>query len=285
MPRRASRRVEVNSQLSAQEVSSYGVVRAHEEGDELDTKVEELSRLGYTLLHSGLDADDLAELRTKLAAVYARQAAALEPASLDDSDDADVARCLLAYEPRFLDLATNPVLIGFCRRLFGDSFVLLQQNGLINRPSRAHYQLRWHRDLPFQHWVASKPIAVAALLCLDEFTATTGGTYALPGSQRHEEFPGDSYVRRHEQVMSAAPGTFIVMDAMMFHRAGRNASAEPRRGINHLIGLPFLSQQIDIPRMLGGAHADDPFLSRYLGYRWAPAASVEAWRDGRLSPD
>ncbi len=265
-----------------QQVSSYGVVLASEGGDELDTKVEELTRIGYTQLDSGLDAGRLEDLQVKLATVYSRQADALADASLEDSDDADVARCLLAYDRIFLDLATTPALMDFCRRVFGDSFVLLQQNGVINRPSRPHYQLRWHRDLPFQHWVASRPIAIAALLCLDEFNSTTGGTCALPASHRHEEFPTDSFVRRHEQVMAAAPGTFIVMDAMMFHRAGENSSGEPRRGINHLIGLPFLSQQIDLPRMLGGAHADDPFMARYLGYRWAPAESVESWRSSRM---
>jgi ubiquinone/menaquinone biosynthesis C-methylase UbiE len=266
-----------------QNVSAYGVVEAESPSDELGVHLEELTRVGYTLLDSGLDANDVEELRTKLTAVYGRQAA--EEGALEASDDADVARCLLAYETCFLDLATNPALLGFCRRVFGENFVLLQQNGVINRPSRAHYQARWHRDLPFQHWVASRPIAIAALLCLDPFNATTGGTYALPGSHKVEGFPSESFVRQHQQVMSARPGTFIVMDAMAFHRAGRNSSGDRRRGINHLIGLPFLAQQIDLPRALGGAHREDPFLSKYLGYRWAPAPSVEAWRKGRVRSD
>jgi ectoine hydroxylase-related dioxygenase (phytanoyl-CoA dioxygenase family) len=245
--------------------------------------LEELTRVGYTVLDSGVGASELEELRAKLPEVYARQAAELEAASLDASEDADVARCLLAYEDCFFRLATNPALLGFCERLFGESFVLLQQNGVINRPSRAHYQLRWHRDLPFQHWVASKPIAIAALFCLDEFNATTGGTYALPGSHGHEEFPSEAFVRRNQQVVTAPPGSFIVMDAMVFHRAGKNVSDDPRRAVNHLIGLPFLAQQIDIPQMLAGEHAEDPFLARYLGYRWRPAASVEVWRSGRVN--
>jgi ectoine hydroxylase-related dioxygenase (phytanoyl-CoA dioxygenase family) len=265
-----------------QRIDSYGVVETERTADDIDLRIEELTRVGYTVLDAELDASELDDLRAKLALVYERQAAALEAAALDASDDADVARCLLAYEERFLALATNPALLAFCERLFGESFVLLQQNGVVNRPSRAHYQLRWHRDLPFQHWVATKPIAIAALLCLDEFNATTGGTYVLPGSHAHEGFPSEPFVRRHQEVMTAPAGTFVVMDAMVFHRAGKNSSSEPRRGINHVIGLPFLAQQIDIPRMLDGEHADDPFLSRYLGYRWGPAASVEAWRGGRL---
>jgi hypothetical protein len=261
------------------ETGSYGVLAAGGP----DLALEELTRRGYTLLDSGLSAGQIEDLGERLEAVYARQAAELEPTSLDESDDADVARCLLAYEESFRELATNPALLGLCRRVFGESFVLLQQNGVINRPAHGHYQQRWHRDLPFQHWVASEPMAIAALLCLDPFEASTGGTYALPGSHRHERFPSDEFVRRHEESITAAPGTFVVMDAMMYHRAGENSSGRPRRGVNHVIGRPFLAQQIDIPRALGGEPPEDPFLSRYLGYRWSPAASVDEWRSARLS--
>jgi hypothetical protein len=265
-----------------QQVSSYGVLETSGAADETGVKLEELTRIGYTLLDSGLGADELDERREKLLGVYERQSSELDGLELEGSNDADVARCLLAYEQSFLDLATNAALLGFCRSLFGENFVLLQQNGIINRPSRGHYQLQWHRDLPFQHWTASRPVAVAALLCLDPFNQETGGTYALPGSQRYEEFPSDEFVRRHQEVMTAPAGTFIVMDAMMFHRAGKNSSDSVRRGINHVIGLPFLTQQIDIPTMLGGAHSDDPALAGYLGYRWRPAASVADWRRARL---
>src|SRR5437660_1163256 len=170
------------------------------------------------------DAGELEILRCTLAEVYERQVAEFEAASLDASVDADVARCPLAYDLSFLSLATNPALLSFCEQLFGPGFVLLQQNGVISRPQRSHYQARWHRDLPYQHWVASKPIAIAALFCLDEFSATTGGTYALPASHLHERFPSEEFVRRHQVVMSAPTGTFIVMNAMMFHRAGKNES-------------------------------------------------------------
>jgi hypothetical protein len=265
-----------------QHVSSYGVREAGAGADDMDLKLEELTRVGFTLLESGLEELELQELRDQLHAVYQRQAEALEGA-LEDSDDADVARCLLAYEDCFFDLATTPALMRFCRRVFGESFVLMQQNGVINRPSRGHYQLRWHRDLPFQHWTASRPVAVAALLCLDEFNATTGGTYALAGSHRFEDFPSEAFVRTHQQVMTAPPGTFIVMDAMGYHRAGKNRSDNVRRGINHLIGLPFFAQQIDIPSMLPGPQPEDPFLAAYLGYKWRPAESVEAWRSGRVA--
>ncbi len=265
-----------------EQVNSYGILLTEEERDEVGIKLEELLRFGFTTIESGLSVNDLDDIRKKLADVYARQLEEIGGSvTLEASHDADVARCLLAYETCFFDLATNKPLLGFCRRLFGDNFVLLQQNGLMNHPVRSHYQLRWHRDLPFQHWVCSMPIAISALLCVDEFNATTGGTYVLAGSHLHEKFPSDAFVRRHQQVMDAHPGTFILMDAMVFHRAGKNSSTSVRRAVNHLIGRPFLAQQIDIPRMLGSTHAHDPAVSNYLGYQWGPAASVTAWRKHR----
>ena len=192
--------------------------------------------------------------------------------------------CSLAYDKRFFTLAEmNATLLRFCRSVFGEK-LLLQQNGLINRPAREHYQVRWHRDLPFQHWVSTEPVAIAALFCADDFNVAQRGTLALPGSHLHPDFPSEAFVRAHEMVMTARAGTFIVMDAMMFHRAGRNTSSGLRRGVNHLIGRPFLAQQIDIPRVVDRDPPTDSFLSRYLGYHWAPAPTVEAWRAAKAEP-
>ena len=267
-----------------QEVSSYGVVEADDAADDIAVAAEEFLRLGCTTLPSGIEEPQLSQLRDALDAAYERQAAELGEGQLASSDDADIARCLLAYDDTFLGLARNGPLIELCTRLLGANVMLLQQNGIINRPDREQYQLRWHRDLPFQHWVATKPIALGALFCLDEFSAATGGTYVLPGSHSHESFPSDTFVRRHQSVVSAPAGTFLVMDAMVYHRAGLNTSGRPRRAVNHLIGLPFLAQQIDLPRALNGKYADDPELAAYLGYRWAPAADVPTWRAGRMAP-
>ena len=43
-----------------------------------------------------------------------------------------------------------------------------------------------------------------------------------------------------------------MFDSMLFHRAGSNRSGRPRRGVNHVYGLPFLKPPISFPRALGG---------------------------------
>ena len=257
------------------ELLNYGVAETRVVTDEVDARVEELEFRGYTIVPSGLDPATLADLRRRLDGLHAEEVAA---GSDGFAADRDLVRCPLALDETFLSVATLPAVIAVARRALGESIVLLQQNAILNQPASEQYQSRWHRDLPYQHFVASRRLAVNALLCVDDFTIETGGTVVLPGSHMFEAFPSAGLVLREERVAEAPAGSVIMMDAMLYHRAGANVSASVRRGVNHLIGRPLLAQQIDIPRQLGGRHADDPFLAGYLGYRWNPAADVAAWR-------
>jgi len=257
---------------------SYGVLRRRELADAFDGHVEEVDIRGFTLVDSGLDAAALEGLRQGAEGLHQAQAAM---ASEGFEPDRDIVRCPLAEDDRFLDVATLPVILDIARRLMGETSVLLQQNVIFNQPAVAQYQSRWHRDLPYQHFTASERLAISVLLCLEDFTAETGGTVVIPGSHRLEEFPSTRFVAAHEGGIEARAGSLIVMDAMIYHRTGVNRSPRVRRGINHVIGRPFLVQQIDIPRQLDGRLADDPKLASYLGYRWNPAPDVATWRSRR----
>jgi hypothetical protein len=262
--------------MTRAEPEAYGVSLRRQAADALDLNVEELEVLGYTVLDSGLAPEVLQDLSRRIDDLWSRQ-----DAQGDLGRESDVVRCPLAADDAFLAAATLPAVIEIARRVLDRNLVLLQQNAIINQPDAAHYQSRWHRDLPYQHFVGSRALAVNALLCIDPFARATGGTFVLPASHRFEAFPTAEFVARHEHGIEAPAGGVIMMDAMLYHRAGANSSAAPRRGINHLIGRPLLAQQIDMPRLLGPRFADDPVLGPYLGYRWNPAADVESWRSGR----
>jgi len=247
--------------------------------DDLDAKAEELRSIGYTLLDSGLSARELAALRDRMESIYRTQVDEIGGAqALVRCHDLDVARCPLAYDDTFVGVAANAPLISLVQRLLGENIVLLQQNGLFNRPQSQHYQTHWHRDISYQHWTSSEPIAINALLTLDDFTHENGATHVLPASHLRAEFPSEAYVEKFATPVVAPAGTFLVLDAMLFHRAGRNRSSGERRAVNHLIGRPFMAQQFDLPRMVDARHGEDPFLNRYLGFRWSPCASVADWR-------
>jgi ectoine hydroxylase-related dioxygenase (phytanoyl-CoA dioxygenase family) len=154
---------------------------------------------------------------------------------------------------------------------------------VINPSGQRHTQLAYHRDLPYQHFVSSRPLAISALFCIDPFTTETGATTLIPGSHRMEQFPSDVVAAELDTSVSAEPGSFIVFDSMVFHRAGENRSGRPRRGVNHVYSTPIIAQQISLPDALNGRYAGDPALARLLGYDVAPARSVTAWRERRLA--
>lgn len=266
-----------------QEFKSYGIKEANAPASEVERYVEEIAIKGFSVVEGVLGETQLEEARRRVDEVYEAQAAEVGGAeALRRINDELVSRCLLAYDEYFLGVAAAAKILMLLERLLGDYFILSQQNAILILPGRDNYQTSWHRDLIYQHFVPSRAVAVSALVCLDDFSAETGGTNVLPASHKLEKFPSQDYVLKHEQAVSARAGSAIVFDSMLFHRGGVNTSAHPRRGLNHLYTLPFIKQQIDLPRMLGGRYLDDEFLSKFLGYESAPAESVVEWRKKRL---
>jgi len=198
-------------------------------------------------------------------------------------NDANIVRCPLTYDSTFLALACFEPIMTVASLLLGDNLVLLIQNGVINRPDEfGQNQHIWHRDLNYQYWTSSKPLAVSALVCLDDFDAVTGGTEFLPSSHRVERLPPESMIAKNSVTIIAPAGSIIFFDAMLFHRAGVNRSTRIRRAINHVIGVPILCQQFSLPAVLDQPAPSDPRLAGYLGYRWSAATSIAGWRKARI---
>jgi ectoine hydroxylase-related dioxygenase (phytanoyl-CoA dioxygenase family) len=272
------------------QVQTYGVSRSTTQelrsNSTLDVSclVEQLSFRGFAVAESVLGRDQIADLNTQLDAVYQMQCAEVGgEANLQAINDADIVRSPLAYDDTFLDLCALPLIRDVAQSFLGENIVLLMQNGIINRPDRLQFQTRWHRDLNYQQWVSSRPLAMGALVALEDFNAETGGTVFLPSSQKFADFPSDDLVIRSEQIATAPAGSIIFFDAMTYHRAGVNTSKIVRRAINHVIGAPLLAPQADYPAMLARPAPNDPWLAAYLGYRWTPMTSVASWRQRRIA--
>ncbi len=263
-------------------MKSYGVLNRDEPLDAtLSLHLEELERLGFTVLPGVLNQSEIEEYCGRLDEVYARQVQESGEELLASTRELDLARCPLLYDEQFLKLATHPRIHSLVRAVLGPRFLLHLQNGIINRPTREHHQSSWHRDLPYQEWTCSKPLALGCLVCLLDFNQETGGTLVLPGSHLSERMPSQEYIQRHEQQACAPAGSVIVFNAMLYHRAGVNRSSHVRRGVNHVFCTEILKQQIDLPRALGGRYSDDPELAILLGYASSPAESVVDYRSRR----
>ena len=146
-----------------------------------------------------------------------------------------------------MELALNKKILKIVQSLLLGKFILNQQNGIINPPRNKFSQGRWHRDLPYQHFTSSRPIAISAIYCVDDFNYKNGATYFLPHSHKYEKFPSKNFIKNNAIQLKVKNGEFIIFDSMLYHSGGFNKSSKPRRAINHVYNIPFFKQQINIP--------------------------------------
>jgi len=261
---------------------SYGVNIQTKLNKAIDLHIEELQVNGFSVLENVLKDDELKDCRLKLDAIYETQKTKFGEINLTKINEQNLVRCSLVYDDFFLNIATNSRVLEIVKCVIGNYFILHLQNGIINKPNEEHHQSSWHRDLPYQNFVISKPLAIGALYCIDDFSNESGGTFVLPYSHRVESIPSVQYVEKYSRQIVAKAGSVILFDSMLFHKAGYNFSSFIRRAINNVYVVPILKQQIDLPLALNGKYADDEFLSKFLGYQSRTLSSDIEWRNSRL---
>lgn len=260
--------------MTSAAMPSYGVLEQSRPGDAITAAAEDVTGLGYSVIDAGYSPQEIAELKRIFDDTHGQYLELHGEALLRAIDEHNGIRLPLALHPRFLDVAANPRVLRLVETLVRNKVVLNQQNGVINPPNSEKYnQGAWHRDLPYQHFVSSRPLAINALYCVDDFTPQNGATFVVPASHRQELCPSADYIDKHAVQVSAPAGSFIVLDCMVFHRGGENRTAAARRGVNHVYTCAFIRQQIDIPSVLG-ANLARPELSDLLGYRYRLPRSV-----------
>lgn len=266
-----------------EEIKTHGVTERHINVTEQDRVIEELRLNGFALVKGCLVGDEIDYTRRRLDELYADQIREFGDENIGLINDRHIVRSMLAFDDFFLHrIACNPLLLDIVKAVVGNNLSLSSQVGILNPPVGELYQTAWHRELQYQHFTISRPIALQSLFAIEPFNEVTGGTFFLPGSHLHEKFPSKEYVRKHEVQIICEPGDAVIFDALVYHRAGVNRSGAVRRAINNLYTVPLIQQQINFSRMMNGRFADDPFLSGLLGYRWQTADSVIQWRQEHL---
>lgn len=262
---------------------AYGILSSDTDTDPLETLAEQIRRLGYGILDAGFSAEEITNIRAGFDATYASYSARHGHERLKAADEHNTIRMPMAENPDpFRRLALNPRLLNLLGRLIHGQFILNQQNGIINPAQQEYNQGKWHRDLPYQHFLSSTPLAVNALYCVDDFTPENGSTWVLPASHKAANFPSGNYRDAHALQVSAKAGSYIVLDCMIFHSGGFNRSGAVRRAVNHVYTIPYFKQQI---RMAGNIEPTGLTTEeqRIFGLTSAEPESVEMYLQGRAN--
>lgn len=261
-------------------ISSYGVLEQSKVADDIEAAAEEITCLGYSVLAAGYSVDKIAEIKRIFDETHQKYLDLYRNYSLKDIDEHNGIRLPLALNTGFIDLAANTRVLQLVEKLIRNKFILNQQNGVVNPASARYNQGAWHRDLPYQHFLSSRPLAINALYCVDDFTFDNGATFVIPASHKHEPFPSAQYIKAHATQIAAPAGSFIVLDCMLFHRGGDNRTETARRAVNHVYTTAFIKQQIDIPTVLGSLDLQ-PEIAELLGYRYRMPRTVAEFLSSR----
>lgn len=261
---------------------AYGILRKDTHATATDVHADQIRRLGYAVVDSGFSADEIATISKRFEKTRNAYVEKWGSELLRAADEHNGIRLPMAIEPNtYRKLALNTLILGVVERLIDGQFILNQQNGVINPTNATYNQGQWHRDLPYQHFLSSTPLAINALYCVDDFTVENGSTWVLPATHKTSSYPSEDYVARHALQVTAKAGQYIVLDCMLYHSGGFNASAADRRAVNHVYTIPYMSQQIRIP-----GNVDEEGLTdaerRILGFSSVTPQSVGEYLDRRI---
>lgn len=238
----------------------YGITKQINSASALEQAVEKMQNLGYVIIDSGYTTEQVENISKEFDLTRRCYVETHGESPLRNINEFYTIRSPLTHGGDvFLQLALNENLLSLLQMLISGKFILNQQNGIINPPQETYNQSEWHRDLPYQHFISSRPLAINALYCIDDFTVDNGATFVLPASHKLEAFPSWDYVRENAIQIEAKAGSYILLDCMMFHAGGYNSTNSVRRAVNHLYNIPFFKQQINIPINMknGNSHLTD----------------------------
>ncbi len=265
------------------EMKSYGVTQQKVNANIFEEKLEELKIFGFTTFEDVFSETEINTFRTKIDEVYKKQLLEFSEEDMKKINDKSMARCLLAYDNEFLKVFSNPVIKQVVDSVLGNYYILHLQNAIINHSNEEHHQSSWHRDLPYQNYTISSPLALNAFICIDPFTETSGSTFVVPYTHNLETIPSTGFIEKNKVQLIAKSGSVVFFDSMLLHKAGYNSAGFTRRAINNVFVKPILKQQISLPEFLGENYTNDPALKQLLGYGSNVPKSVTEWRKNRLN--
>ncbi|GGD57923.1 phytanoyl-CoA dioxygenase family protein [Paenibacillus nasutitermitis] len=152
---------------------------------------------------------------------------------------------IIEYEDAFVELMEHERMMSIMRDLIGDSFVMIDNDGLIKPPQKESHT-GWHRDTGNLLYINEKktPFMAKVFYFLSDVKPEGGCLAFLPGSihmtneelpkvSKQEEMPG--HVR-----MSVKAGTAVIFNGYTYHSALNNFTNETRRSIIYNYAHSFL---------------------------------------------
>jgi len=277
--------MKVEKMNNSKSKSNIDLVKKHgiHEQDLRDINIQNLERNGFTILKNIIPKDVTQEIKIKMYECYEAQkkeVGGIE--NLKKIRDEGIIRVLFSYDRIFLkEVLMNETVLGYLDIFLDKTFTLYSQVGVFSEPRTELYQTAWHREIQYQHYISSRPLAIQSLFILDPFNSTTGGTFFLPGSHLFEKFPSDEFVLNNQIQPSLSEGDVVLMNSMVYHKAGINTSLNDRLLITTTYTRPNLASMFNHTSMIRPESLSERE-REILGFRWNYNQSMLEWRKSRI---
>lgn len=152
---------------------------------------------------------------------------------------------IIEYGEPFLELMEHPRMMGIMRDIFGDNFVMIDNDALIKPPHKESHT-GWHRDTSTLLQMNEKPVPfmVKVFYFLSDVHPDGGCLAFLPGS-KHLQNSDLPKVEKQEDMpghvgMSVKAGTAVIFDGYTYHSALNNYTDHTRRSLIYNYARPYL---------------------------------------------
>lgn len=263
---------------------TQGITEVFSAKNKIENHLEEIERNGYTVIKNVFSKNECNLAKKKIDVIYKNQIKEFSSEKkLELINEKNIVRSLFAYDNFFLKFLDKKIQSEILKKIFGKKFILNLQNSPIMQPKSKQYSAAWHRDLSYQHFVSSRPLAISMVISLDKSTKENGATFVLPHSHKFELFPSKEYIKKYEKQITINAGDILIFDSLLYHRSGANFSSKKRKIIVNMFTLPFIKQQINFVKFLNGKFSNLKRYSYLLGYDSEVQDSVLQWRKRRLN--
>jgi len=263
--------------------ASYGVLEQTLIKNSSQLVAEEIKIKGYSVINSKFTKKEIHAIADSFDLTREKYYKIHKVNFLTKIGENNTIRLPIALDQKyFLKVLTNKHLHEVLKNLMRGSYILNQQNGIINPAKKTYNQSYWHRDIPYQHFISSRPLAVNALYCVDDFTMENGATFLLPSSHKSESLPSNKFILNNAIQIEAKAGSFILLDCMLYHAGGLNKTLINRRAINHVFTIPYFKQQINIAKSIKKELIPKRYQS-LLGYNLQDIEDIESYLSNKNS--
>lgn len=263
-------------------MKSYGIDKIEKVNSRIEFHIENLTRMGYSKEENVFSSNDCDDFSKLIHDVYARQENDFGKENLAIINELNMCRMPFLEENRLALLFSKKLILDVVEKIIGKAYQLHLQNAIINKGNEEHHQSSWHRDLPYQNWVISKPLAINAFVYLTDFTVENGATQIIPYSHLFDNFPSLEFSEKNFMSLIGKKGDVIFFNSMCFHRAGFNSTPMDRIGVNNMYVVPILKPQVDVRNEIHKLENLDDASRRVLGLPYNTPNSVPEFRKIRL---